>query len=91
MGVAGSSWRWTTLQLVVFNNGELRRVDIFQELNIEAGVFATQCFTALDSARINRACPLGTQEAKKRRQERTLDNAALGRDTQEFDLSGARE
>ena len=46
---------------VVFNNHELRRVDIFQELNIETGVFATQCFTALDSARINRACALGTQ------------------------------
>ena len=51
---------------VVFNNHELRRVDIFQELNIETGVFATQCFTALDSARINRECALGSQERRNR-------------------------
>ena len=76
---------------VVFNNGELRRVNIFQELNIEAGAFATHCFTALDSARINIVCALGTQQAKKRRQQRTLDNAVLGRDTEELYLPGAHE
>ena len=43
---------------VVCNNGELRKLNIFQELNTEAGVFATQCFRALDSARISRACTL---------------------------------
>ena len=76
---------------VVCNNGELRKLNIFQKLNTEAGVFATQCFRALDSARISRACTLGMQQAKKQRQQRTLDNAVLGWDTEEFYLSGAHE
>ena len=78
---------------VVCNNGELRKLNIFQKLNTdsEAGVFATRSFTALDSARISRACTLGMQQAKKQRQQRTLDNAILGRDTEEFYLSGAHE
>ena len=76
---------------VVFNNGELKRRDIFLNLGMEAGHYATKCFQELDSARIHRAGQQGTEAVRQQRQQRALDNAQLCVDTEENYLSGAHE
>ena len=76
---------------VVFNDGELKRRDIFLNLDIEAGHYETKCFEELDSARIHRAGQQGTEAARQQRQQRALDNAQLCVDTEENYLSGAHE
>ena len=76
---------------VVYNCGEVKRVDIFRQLNIQPGYYAMQCFKDLDGSRVLRACAEGMVAAKQQRRQRALDNAELGMDTEYFYLSGAHE
>ena len=43
-------------ETVVYNCGEVRRLDIFRQLNIQPGYYATQCFKDLDGSSVKGQC-----------------------------------
>ena len=76
---------------VVYNCVEVKRLDIFRQLNIQPGYYAMQCFKDLDGSRVLRTCAEGMAAAKQKRRQRALDSAELGMDTEDFYLPGAHE
>ena len=76
-------------ETIVYNDGERKRLDIFEALNIVPGRYATSCFQNLDSLRIK-----GYQDpavAAQQRRQRALDNAQLNIDIEEGYLAGGHE
>lgn len=64
---------------IVYNDGERKRLDIFEALAIKPGHYATVCIQKLDSLRIT-----GYQDpavAAQQRRQRALDKAQLNMDS----------
>ena len=76
---------------IVYNEGESGRLDIFTELGMEAGVWATQCFILLDKKRLAAAQIQAHDVMRFARQRRAQAAAEQEGDREEYYLAGGHE
>lgn len=76
---------------IVYNEGELGRLDIFSELGMEPGVWTTQCMTTLDRKRTVAGQIQACAAMQFARQRRALIAADQEVDREEYYLAGGHE
>lgn len=76
---------------IVYNDGELGRLDIFDTLGMEPGLWTKKCFVELDRKRVA-AGQIQASEAKKFARRHQAQAAAEGEgETEEYYLAGGHE
>eukprot|EP00745_Piridium_sociabile_P040175 TRINITY_DN76679_c0_g1_i4.p1 TRINITY_DN76679_c0_g1~~TRINITY_DN76679_c0_g1_i4.p1 ORF type:complete len:102 (-),score=19.72 TRINITY_DN76679_c0_g1_i4:66-371(-) len=76
---------------IVFNDGELGRLDIFNSLGMEPGLWAKQCFAELDKKRVVGGQIQASEAKKFARRCQALTAAEQEGDTEQYYLAGGHE
>ena len=76
---------------IVYNDGELGRLDIFNALGIEPGVYTKQCLAQLDRKRVAAGQIAASSVTQFARRRRALTAAEQEGETGEYYLAGGHE
>lgn len=76
---------------IVYNEGEMGRLDIFRELGMPEGFYTVKCFKDIDKSRVTASFAKATPAAKAARRRVAYANAQLNEDTDLFYQAGAHE